>query len=346
MSLKIATVFSGIGAFEHTLEQMSIDYDIIFACDNDKFVKKTYTANFKHKPHVWYDNIVTLNGGMYNGSVDILVGGSPCQAFSIAGNKAGFNDYRGGLFYEFIRLINEIQPMVFIFENVAGVLSHNKGKTWATMVASFKTLGYYFTPMVLNAKHYGIPQNRNRLFVIGSKNNIQLHVPPVQELTTKISDYLEPTVDEKYFLSQQAIAYVTRLSKLKKCYTQINGDVALCQRSNQQINNSGDFYFSPNANGYNLSDETLKFIENKNPLQRGIINKLGKLRRLTPRECLRLMGFVDTYKQVVSDTQMYKQCGNSIVTTVLKAIVTEILNLNLFNINKNGVMYEKHQFKN
>ncbi|WP_338975877.1 DNA (cytosine-5-)-methyltransferase [Spiroplasma endosymbiont of Monopis laevigella] len=120
MKLKVATSFSGIGSFEQALKKMDIEHEILFACDNDKYVKETYFANYKINDNQWYDDVYNIDGSKFKNKVDIFVGGSPCQSFSSIGFQKGLEDTRGLLIFEFIRLVNEIKPKVFIFENVKG----------------------------------------------------------------------------------------------------------------------------------------------------------------------------------------------------------------------------------
>ncbi|WP_342278630.1 DNA (cytosine-5-)-methyltransferase [Candidatus Tisiphia endosymbiont of Myopa tessellatipennis] len=164
--INIATVFSGIGAIEHALQRLQIDHHIVFACDIDKYCKQTYFANYKINENQWYNDIKVLDGNKYKNKIDLFVGGSPCQSFSMVGKRKGLEDDRGNLFFEFARLVDEIKPKIFIFENVKGLLSHNSGKTWETIEETIKGLGYTYYKQVLNSRDYGIPQNRERLFVI------------------------------------------------------------------------------------------------------------------------------------------------------------------------------------
>ena len=168
--IKLATMFSGIGAIEFALKRLNLNYKIIFASDNDKFVKQSYFANYKIDEASWYDDVQKIDGKKYQNKIDLLVGGSPCQSFSMVGKRRGFNDTRGTLFYEFARVIKESKPKVFIYENVKGLLSHDKGETFETIKATFDELGYSYFYKVLNSKDYGIPQHRERIFVIGFKN--------------------------------------------------------------------------------------------------------------------------------------------------------------------------------
>lgn len=355
--IKLATVFSGIGAIEHAFYRSKRPYELVFACDIDEFVKKTYCANFSIADEQWYDDINTIDGTKYAGSVDLLVGGSPCQSFSMVGKRRGLEDFRGLLVYQFIRLVKEIQPKIFIFENVKGLLSHNSGETWEILSHSFKGLGYQLQAKVLNAKDFGIPQNRERLFVVGFKSKRPFAFPEPIDLQITMQDLLSDNADEKYFLPEKGVRFVTDSEHLSKRYTQVDGKIAICQKANQQFNWHGDFvsvnpvdmskyYLSDKVQNYVLSSGTKTFYtkpETDLTVARPILSTMAKmhragidnyitrgkrLRKLTPRECMRLMGFSDEYKIVVSDTQAYKQAGNSIVVDVLIHILENIYGTN------------------
>ena len=150
-TLKLATAFSGIGAIEHALKRMRVKHELVFACDNDPHVKQSYFANYDMDDSQWFDLVQNIDGKKFKGKVDLLVGGTPCQSFSLVGKRRGFKDARGTLFYEFARLVDEIKPKAFIFENVKGLLSHDSGKTWAVIQSTFKGLGYSYHHRVLNA---------------------------------------------------------------------------------------------------------------------------------------------------------------------------------------------------
>ena len=369
--IRVGTLFSGIGAIEHALERLKLNKEIVFACDNDPAVKKSYFENYNISDKHWHDDICELNAKKYKYKIDLLVGGSPCQSFSMVGKRGGLEDTRGTLFYEFARIIDESKPKVFIFENVKGLLSHDEGNTWQIIKNVFNDLGYYFQePEILNSKHFGVPQNRNRIFVVGFrkrnwKDNFEY--PRRIELESTMQDYLEDYVDSDFYLKEKGVKFVTSLKNQIKSYTQVNGDVALCQKANQQFNWHGDFvfeqaskklkydeqvfeinnveskyYLSEKVEKYVLSDGTKSFktipktdLEIARPLlqsmhkmhRAGVDNYVthkGKIRKLTPRECLRLMGFRDSFKIVVSDTQAYRQAGNSIVVDVLIALLKSI----------------------
>lgn len=329
-------------------------------------VKASYTANYDIDKDDFHWNIAFLDGKQYAGKVDLFVGGSPCQSFSFVGKQRGLDDTRGTLFYEYARLIDEIRPKVFIYENVRAVTSHDGGKTWKKMQQVFSELDYSFSWKVLNARDYGIPQNRERLFVVGFRNDLNLDVkfdfPKAIELEKKMQDFLLDNAPGGYFLPKKGVDFVTSEKNLSKRFTQIDGEVQLCQKKNQQFNWHGDFVFQseedaeknhiPDLEKYYLSEKVRKYVlstgtknfyskpktdlEVARPLlttmhkmhRAGVDNYVttdGRLRKLTPRECLRLMGFSDNFKIVVSDTSMYQQAGNSIVVDVLIHIMEQIL---------------------
>jgi len=329
-------------------------------------VKQSYMANYELDEEHFHWNVAFLDGRQYKDEVDLFVGGSPCQSFSLVGKQRGLEDTRGTLFYEYARLIDEIKPKVFIYENVRAVTSHDGGKTWEKMQQVFSELGYTFDWKILNAKDYGIPQNRERLFVVGFRNDLQLEkefaFPEPIELEKKMKDFLMENAPGGYFLPKKGVEFVTKEKNLTKKFTQIDGDIQLCQKKNQQFNWHGDFVFQseedavehdiPDLEKYYLSEKVRKYVlasGTKNfyskpktdldiarPLlttmhkmhRAGVDNYVtteGRLRKLTPRECMRLMGFSDEFKIVVSDTSAYQQAGNSIVVDVLIHIMESII---------------------
>ena len=374
--IKLATVFSGIGAIEFAFRRLHIPHEIIFACDNGEreisydvekernivfslktkeekqkyveelyklktskknYVQQSYLANYKLDEKKFYQDIILLDGRDYENKIDILVGGSPCQSFSSVGFQGGLDDTRGTLFYEFARLIKEIKPKVFIYENVRNLLNHDKGKTWSIIQSVFDSLGYKYYFSVLNASDYGIPQTRRRLFVIGFKKEIAYMInfkfPPAnKDLQFKMKDFSMNNCkfgnmtfdkrgnivlkkggelpDEKYILSPKLYNYVMKTgTKTWSQKVKINLDIArtLLKTMGNRHRAGVDNYVS--------------FDGTKN---------LGSVRMLTEREAHRLMGFTDDYKIIVSRAQAYKQAGNSIVVDVLMEILKNIIATNIF----------------
>ena len=365
--VRLATCFSGIGAIEQAFKRLKINHRIVFAGDIDAKCKQSYFANYAISEENWHSDIHNFNASHYKNKVDLLVGGAPCQAFSMVGKRLGLEDTRGTLFYEFARVIKECQPKIFIFENVKGITNHDKGKTWQVIKNVFADLGYDIHEQILNSKDFGIPQHRERMFCLGFKKKTDFSYPSPIPLEYTMYDFLEDTISSKYFLREKGIKFVTSSKNREKSYTQINGDIQLCQKRNQQFNWHGDFVFHPAAGEeefdefifevkdveekYYLSEKVAKYVlasgtknfktstetdlEIARPLlhsmhkmhRAGIDNYVthkGRIRKLTPRECLRLMGFKDDFKIVVSDTSTYQQAGNSIVVDVLIALLKQL----------------------
>lgn len=367
--VRLATLFSGIGSIENAFKRLNLKHKIVFAGDIDPHVKESYMANYEISEEDWHDDVTKFSAKKYKDKVDILVGGSPCQSFSMVGKRKGLEDARGTLFYDFARVVQETQPKVFIYENVKGLTNHDNGKTWEVVQNVFKSLGYKFYYQIMNSKDYGIPQNRERILVVGFKDkNFNFEFPKPIKLERTMQDFLEDYTDSKYYLKEKGIKFVTSTKNKNKRYTQINGKIALCQKANQQFNWHGDFiyeqanenveyddfifdistveekyYLSEKVKNYVLAGGTKNFktstktdLEVARPLlqtmhkmhRAGVDNYVthnkGRIRKLTPRECLRLMGFRDDFKIVVSDTQMYRQAGNSIVSDVLIALLKQM----------------------
>lgn len=367
--IKIGTVFSGIGSPEQAMIRLNVPHKIMFACDNgerfiscdynkefakiktfssakekreyvDKlyadntrqtnFVQKSYLANYKVEDDNFYQDVILFDGTDFENKVDLFVGGSPCQSFSIAGARGGFEDTRGTLFFEYCRLVKEIQPEVFIYENVYGVLTHDMGKTWETMQNVFSELGYHFSWQILDARDYGIPQGRRRLFVVGFKSDkaykrfkfpkkIKLDRQPISTMQDMLEDNLaigsmqsvdgvlmrinnhkgEP--DERYFLSEKLKKYVLSPGTKNFMHYDAKTDLPIARAL---VKNMGNTYRS-SVNNY--------------------VHTQGRIRHLTMREVHRLMGYPDSYKIVVSKAQAYKQAGNSIVVDVIMNIEKQII---------------------
>ena len=367
-TINLATLFSGVGAIEYSLKRLNLKTNLVFAGDIDKFCKESYFENYKIDEKNWHDDVTKFSAKKYKYKVDLLVGGSPCQSFSMVGKRLGLEDTRGTLFYDFARIVDECKPRVFIFENVKGLINHDKGNTWRVIQDVFEDLGYDIHHQVLNSRDYGIPQNRERIFVVGFRKKTQFIFPEPIDLKTTMQDFLEDNINSKFYLGDKGVKFVTNEKNIKKRFTQINGEVALCQKRNQQSNWHGDFIFegveefqdydefifdvNKVEDKYYLSDKVSDYVLNsgtKNfyakpetdlPVARALLStmhkmhragvdnyvtyKKGRIRKLTPRECFRLMGFRDDFKITVSNNQAYRQAGNSIVVDVLIALLKQM----------------------
>ncbi len=349
-----------------TLEEQKKYVDQLYVKYNlQNKVKQTYMANYDISEDKFHWNVSFFDGSHFRNTIDLFVGGSPCQSFSLVGKQRGLDDTRGTLFYEFARLVKEINPKVFIYENVKAILSNDNGETWKTITKIFEDLEYDWKYEILNAKDFGIPQNRERIFVVGFRKDLEVKnfvFPQKINLEKKMKDFLLDNVSGKYYLPKKGVDFVISNKNLEKRYTQIDGDIQLCQKKNQQFNWHGDFIFEEeNKNKEHLMDDLEKYflsekvkkyvlstgtkgfyskpetdldiarplLQSMHKMHRaGVDNYVttnGKLRKLTPRECLRLMGFCDSFKIVVSDTAAYQQSGNSIVVDVLMHILNEII---------------------
>jgi len=368
--IKLGTLFSGIGAIEQAFLKMRIPHKIVFACDNGErelklsyeevlsllndvpidqrqnkivelynqtgkpnFMERSYKANYKISDKDFYQDIRFFGKDDVDDQVDLIVGGSPCQAFSYNGKRAGLNDTRGTLFYDYARVIHETQPKCFIFENVEGMIKHDKGRTWPIIKSVFEDLNYRLyiqhddlgneSPL-LNAANYGIPQLRMRLFLVGIRNDIRLQndftFPKPIPLTTTSRDYLDENVPAKYYLAKKGFEFVTT----HPTRARVNLDITTCQKANQQFNWNGTFIFEE------LSEKHTQEILNRAYVGTWTGTK-GVIRMFTPRESLRLMGFPDSFKIVVNDHMMWRQCGNSIVVNVLEAIMRQIIQTGIFD---------------
>ena len=353
-TIRLGTSFSGIGAIEHALHRLGLNTQIQFAGDIDPDCKKAYFANYDIDESRWHTDIHEFDARPYLDQVDLFVGGAPCQAFSMRGKRGGFEDTRGTLFSEFARIVIECKPKVLIFENVKGMLNQDQGRTWSVIKQTFENdCDYDIYYQVLNGKNYGVPQSRDRIYCVGFRRETDFKYPAAIPLEKTVFDCLEQVVDRKYLLKERGVHFITEAVNHEKSYTQINGEVMLCQKRNQQFNWHGDFVFHPalqsdktnpdtddylyrvadyeanyyvdnNLTRYAVSLDDEKTIRLLNDSSVKVSKSKGRYRKLTPRECLRLMGFDDSFKIVVSDTAAYKQSGNSIIVDVLMALLRQM----------------------
>lgn len=364
--IRLATVFSGIGAIEFALRRLHIDYEVVFACDNGEreveydsdiefkkikslktidekceyvdqlyasltrrtnFVEKSYLANYCCPKNRYFQDIKLLDGTDFADDVDLFVGGSPCQSFSSVGYQGGLEDTRGTLFYEFARLVKEIKPKVFIYENVRNLYNHDKGKTWRIICNVFDELGYDIHYSILNAADYNIPQNRRRLFVIGFKKPFAFEMPLPEKLQFDMHEFLEDNCAFSNFTYDKNGKIV-----INKIPGSIKSEYYLTPLLYKYVMKGGTktFYQKPEINKP-IARTVLKTMGNRhragvdNYVSPDLSNDFGKVRMLTEREAHRLMGFTDDYKIVVSKSQAYKQAGNSIVVDVLMKLVNKVI---------------------
>jgi DNA (cytosine-5)-methyltransferase 1 len=394
--IKVGSDFSGVGAFDQALMRLGIDYETVFACDMDKYARQTFIHNYgepKYYPVNVYDREIPYE------SLDIYMTSPPCQAFSLAGKRLGKDDKRGILFFNSHEFIKENKPRYFIFENVKGLLSDDNGNTfqeWVNMLGGKSVNGvpiifsyedsvpYHIYWKVLNAKKYGVPQNRERVFLIGirdEEDNV-FQFPKEEHLSKRLKDVLEDNVDDKYFLSEERINTITNAESSIGWTDPESKDSANCVLTMYSKNPTDGEYLkikSATSKGYETATEndSINFSVPNSETRRGRVGKgvaqtldtacnQGicipvltpnrmekrqngrrfkedgepaftvtcqdqhgiydgyKIRRLTPRECFRLMDFPDSFTWPVSDSQAYKQAGNSIVVGVLEKIISKL----------------------
>ena len=238
--MKFIDLFSGIGGFRSALELSG--HECIAYSEIDKYAKQSYQAMYDTENEIDLGDITNISQeylSRFKEENDIVVGGSPCQSFSLAGSRKGFEDTRGTLFFEYAKVVKETQPKYFLFENVKGMMSHDKGNTIRVVLETFNQLGYYIDFNVFNSKYYGVPQNRERIYILGKRKDLveqpkyhdktkgkkkfdEIHnwavdninyvelLPPLQtEVTTRLIDVLEDEVDEKYYLSEEKTKKLT-----------------------------------------------------------------------------------------------------------------------------------------
>ncbi len=317
--------------------------DKLYASKSKKqnYVKMTYLANYGDKilEDDFHLDINLLDGTDYKNQVDLLVGGSPCQSFSSVGFKGGLEDARGTLFYEYARIIKEVNPKVFIYENVRGLTTHDHGKTWKIIKGIFNSLNYTITePKILNAADYGIPQNRRRVFVVGIRNDVkvnkQFQYPDPIELKYSMKQFLESRCEFGNFRYDKEGNLEIKESNFDA--TRIDDKYVLSDLVRKYVLTPGTKTFKTSIK-YDLDIARTILSTMGNRHRAGVDNYMTdkggeeKLRMLTEREALRLMGYSDDFKIVVSRAQMYKQAGNSIVVDVMLAVLNEIIKTEVFD---------------
>ena len=316
--MKIATVCSGIGSPEVALKNLGIDHTITFACEIDKYARETYLAN--HECETMYQDMTAESWDGEEYYADLMIGGIPCQSFSLAGKRLGELDPRGLLFFDFLRYVKNQQPKYFIIENVKGLLSDSGGETfqnWIHLLGQSVNGNAFFFPhedslmynlhwQVLNTKDYGLPQNRERVFLVGIRNDLPntFVFPKGVPLKLRLKDILEEVVDEKYYLSER--------------------------NYKSFINKKGDFGERFKIKRLDEIANCLTTKHGSGVITNNYINwksSLTGIRFLTTLEYFRLQGFPDEFKKPVSNSQLYKQAGNTISVNVIQAILKNLLNV-------------------
>ena len=337
--IKYVDLFAGIGGFRQAMENLSQTHNIKSKCvgysEIDKYALQTYKANFDTSKELEIGDITKIVDYDALPNFDALFAGFPCQPFSIMGKELGFLDSRGTLFFQIEKIIEAKKPMFFILENVRGLTTHNNGETFKSIKKILEQkLGYTVSSWVLNSRDYGVPQTRRRVYIVGTKNGKIIDMP-LEKDPSKIPypstwHLLEKEVDEKYFLSDKLLK--TILAHGSGNYyskSEINPIIAkpLTASMHKMHRANQDNYFSNSfINGkYDAKSKAVKLKAGKK-----------KIRKLTPLEAFRLQGFKDNFvenaiKTGVSNTQLYRQAGNSISVPVAQSVLEQVLNSNVIN---------------
>ena len=315
----IAAFFSGVGGIELGFEQTN-EFRVVYANEFDKYARETYSLNYPDTKlddrdiHIVpADEVVDQDG---NGNIDIIVGGFPCQAFSIAGYRKGFEDDRGDLFFELLRIIEAKKPKAIFIENVKNMVSHDHGNTFKVIREALTENNYFIKWKVLNGKDYGnVPQNRERIYIVGFDNKEAYDLfefPEEIKLTTTLRDIIdfEGVKDELYYY--------------RKGKQRFFDDLKLTMTSQDTVYQWRRQYVRENKNGVVPTLTANMGTGGHNvPL---ILTDSGEIRKLTPKETFNVQGYPKSFKipENVSNGQLYKQAGNSVVVPVIKRIATNI----------------------
>ncbi len=295
---KFIDLFAGIGGIRTPFDELGAE--CVFSSEWDKYSQITYQANYGEMPH----GDITKIAEEEIPAFDILLAGFPCQPFSHAGLKKGLEDARGTLFFEICRIVQRHKPKVLFLENVKGFKSHDKGNTFRLVKEMLNGLGYTVYTQILNARDFGVPQNRERIYIVSFREKIAFDFPAPLNIGTKVGSILEKGVDEKYTLSDRLWQGHQR-RKLEHIEKGNGFGYSLFDKDSTYTS-------TISARDYKDGSEILIKQNNKNP------------RKITPREAARLQGFSDSFIIPVSDVQAYKQFGNSVSVPVIRAIAEEI----------------------
>ncbi len=318
---KFIDLFAGIGGFR--LAFQNLGGKCVFTSEWDKYSKITYETNFGEIP---FGDITKEKTKSYiPDNFDVLCAGFPCQAFSIAGRKGGFEDTRGTLFFDVAEIIKRKRPKAIFLENVKGLRSHDKGKTLATILNVLRNeLDYYVPePEVINAKNYGVPQNRERIFIVGFRKDLGItdfKYPKPTDKTKVLEDILETNeVSVKYYLSN---TYMNTLRAHRTRHESKGNGFGYEIHSNDEIANAVVCGGMGRERNLIIDNKLTNFTPVTNI--KGEVNRDG-IRKMTPREWARLQGFPDDFKIIVSDAQAYKQFGNSVAVPAIQSTANAIL---------------------
>lgn len=321
--LRFIDLFAGIGGIRLGVEQAVhaaqalIEPQCVLTCEIDKHARVTYQANFhsdqEASPHAFHDDICTLLTETIPPH-DLLLAGFPCQPFSQAGLKKGFDDTRGTMFFEIERILQAHRPSYFLLENVKQLKGHDKGRTLRIMLEHLEALGYTVHTQVLNAKQFGVPQNRERIYLIGCHASLpkalqcfKFPIPPCTPVT--VGDILESLSDMPQYTLSDALWQGHQRRKREHRAKGYGFGYSLFHANSEYTSTLSARYYKDG------SEILIAQQDGKNP------------RKITPREAARLQGFPEHFVIPVSDTQAYKQFGNSVAVPVIRAMMTSMIGL-------------------
>jgi DNA (cytosine-5)-methyltransferase 1 len=323
---RFINLFAGIGGIRLGFEQaFKKNSETVFVSEWDEYAQKTYKSNFENPKEIFGD--ITKIDEKEIPSFDICLAGFPCQAFSMAGQRKGFDDNykgicRGTLFLDVARICEEHKPKVIFCENVKGLTIHDKGRTFKIIKSTFENLGYNVFSKILNSRDFGVPQNRERIYIVCFRKDLEIeefNFPKSTDSTKTIRDILEENpVSAKYYLST---TYIETLKRHKARHEALGHGFGYEIRDLDSV--AGAIVCGGMGRERNLIVD--KRQKNLTPVThiKGKVNTDG-IRKMTPREWARLQGFPDTFKLVLADTHLYKQFGNSVSVPVIVAIAKEI----------------------
>ena len=299
-NFKYIDLFAGIGGMRIPFDELG--GECVFTSEFDKYAQQTYEANFNEMP----DGDIKKIDLEQIPKHDLLLAGFPCQAFSHAGLKKGFDDTRGTLFFDIATILKMHKPKAFLLENVKGLKSHDGGYTFKKIIDTLNSIGYQtLEHQVLNARDFGLPQNRERVFIVGFWKNTNFYFPKAPKTETRLGSILQKRVKDKYTISDKL--WTSAIKRKERAISRGNGF------SYKLFNRDSIYTSTLSARYYKDGLEILVEQKNKNP------------RRLTPLEARRLQGFPDNFVIPVSDTQAYKQFGNAVPVNVVREIAKNIV---------------------
>jgi DNA (cytosine-5)-methyltransferase 1 len=331
-------MFSGIGGFELGISRALPEAECVGFSEIDKYAIQIYLNHFPS--HINYGDATRIDPSQIP-DFDLLVGGFPCQAFSIAGKRRGFDDTRGTLFFDIARILKEKRPRFFLLENVKGLLSHDDGRTFKTIISTLVELGYSVEWQVLNSKNFGVPQNRERVFIIGylgresrpkvfplaGKNQVHYQQVGLDIATCLDSHYYKGTSPNGLQAQRRQLVGTPRTHKDGEGFREAKSGLVPTIPARAREDGSGQAVIIQRARGFNKGGEhrispTLgsNAWQQNNHLTQGM-----RIRRLTPIECERLQGFPDRWTEGISDTQRYKCLGNAVTVNVTQYLTSLLL---------------------